>query len=380
MKILVNGSGVRVGGGVTVLMNFLKVVSAYESDHAHTYHVLVPAGVGYDQYEGEVVTIETLAEKMNNPLRRLYLDHTFLRKRIAGISPDVVFTVGHMAVPTPLPQGILFMYPYAIYPKDKKVWEILSPIHRLDLRARNLIFKQRLKFATVVFPQTYTSKKRLQLYYGNRIQKLRVVPTAYSKIGDGLVVKPHFDRKKEKIYLLCLTKYYKHKNLEILLAVAEMLRSTGSNLKIVTTVEGDQGAGSQEFIDAISSYQLEDILINIGKVPFKEVPALYKQVDGLLLPTLLESFSATYADSLMLKVPIFTSDRDFAKDVCGDAAYYFDPLNAKSIFEVVTCAFQHQDEMKKKIEIGYERALNFPSWNTVATMFITELESIYEKS
>ena len=72
----------------------------------------------------------------------------------------------------------------------------------------------------------------------------------------------------------------------------------------------------------------------------EHVPILYKQVDGMIMPTLLESFSATYIDSMALGVPIFTSDRDFARDVCGDAAWYFDPLNAESIFEVISNAFQ----------------------------------------
>jgi hypothetical protein len=35
---------------------------------------------------------------------------------------------------------------------------------------------------------------------------------------------------------------------------------------------------------------------------------------------------------------MFTSDRDFARDLCMDAAIYFDPLDPENILETVTNA------------------------------------------
>ena len=51
----------------------------------------------------------------------------------------------------------------------------------------------------------------------------------------------------------------------------------------------------------------------------------------MILPTLLESFSATYIEAMFHGKTILTSDLDFARDVCGEAAFYFDPLNPQSI-------------------------------------------------
>ncbi len=48
----------------------------------------------------------------------------------------------------------------------------------------------------------------------------------------------------------------------------------------------------------LQTLNLSDTIINLGTVPVNDVGSLYAQVDTLLLPTLLESFSATYADSL----------------------------------------------------------------------------------
>lgn len=104
------------------------------------------------------------------------------------------------------------------------------------------------------------------------------------------------------------------------------------------------------------------------------MPALYQQVDALLLPTLLESFSATYLDSFYYRKPVFTSDRDFAKDVCADAAYYFDPLSAQSILSLLDNAYGDAAAMEQKIAAGYERMMSLPDWDAVAEKYIEQLE------
>ena len=52
---------------------------------------------------------------------------------------------------------------------------------------------------------------------------------------------------------------------------------------------------------------------------------------GLFLPSFLESFSSNYIEALSQKRLIFTSDRDFSREVCGDYAIYFEPFSALSI-------------------------------------------------
>jgi len=61
------------------------------------------------------------------------------------------------------------------------------------------------------------------------------------------------------------------------------------------------------------------------------VPSLYAQSDALLMPTLLESFSGTYVEAMFHKIVILTSKLDFAEDVCGESAFYFDPTSPEDI-------------------------------------------------
>jgi glycosyltransferase involved in cell wall biosynthesis len=61
----------------------------------------------------------------------------------------------------------------------------------------------------------------------------------------------------------------------------------------------------------------------------------------LFLPTLLESFGNIYLEAMSLGVPILTSDRDFARWVCGESALFFDPLSAYSIVESIKNLSDH---------------------------------------
>jgi glycosyltransferase involved in cell wall biosynthesis len=185
-----------------------------------------------------------------------------------------------------------------------------------------------------------------------------------------------FKKENNTIYLLCLTRYYPHKNVEILLKLGELLKKNKAPYKIITTIDSMQTLQAKTFVENIKILNLSDIIINLGTVPVNDVRSLYGQVDALLLPTLLESFSATYADSLFLKKPIFTSDRDFAKDVCADCAYYFDPMSAASIYNAIEDAYKNRNLMEIKLNKGFERVNNFPDWNKVADLYIEQLRKL----
>ncbi len=97
---------------------------------------------------------------MEFPLHRLWGDYLWLKRKINQINPDVVLTMGNIAIPTKYKQGVIFMWPYVIYPSEKYVWQLLSKTsffkHKLIIK----IFKMRLKYADVIFPQIKTSCPR----------------------------------------------------------------------------------------------------------------------------------------------------------------------------------------------------------------------------
>ena len=373
MKIAVNAVNLQSAGGLTVALNFIKCIREGVAPGVELV-VFAPRDRGYEDFASESIEIITIPKSWNSFSRRLYVDNSWLPRQIKKSGAEVVFTMGNFAVPTDLPQGVLFMWPYAIYPDEPEVWSRMSTKDRWIRRLRIKAFKGRLKYAQIVFPQTETSQKRLKKYYPREIRKTAVVPMAFSTIGAGQTKnKTFFPREANHKYLLCLTRYYEHKNVEILLEVAQHIKAEQTPLRIVSTIGADQHSKAKAFIDNIKSQGLDDVLLNIGPVPIGDVPALYDQVDGLILPTLLESFSATYVDSMRYHKPIFTSDLDFARDACGDCGIYFDPFSAEDIYQKLYTAFEQEALLQEKIALGVERVDILPNWESVAKAYVDQL-------
>ncbi|MCD8531352.1 MAG: glycosyltransferase [Saccharospirillaceae bacterium] len=72
-----------------------------------------------------------------------------------------------------------------------------------------------------------------------------------------------------------------------------------------------------------SRLNVSDLIINVGRLSLSECLEYYKRSNIVFLPTLLEVFSATYLEAMAVGVPIVTTDLDFAKDNCGDAALFY---------------------------------------------------------
>ncbi len=104
------------------------------------------------------------------------------------------------------------------------------------------------------------------------------------------------------------------------------------------------------------------------------VPSLYEQCDALFMPTLLEFFSGTYIEAMLYKKPILTSDRDFARDVCQDAADYIDPHDVDDIFGAMQEFERNSARRSALIKAGTLRLKEMPNWDSVAQSVLSTVD------
>jgi glycosyltransferase involved in cell wall biosynthesis len=103
----------------------------------------------------------------------------------------------------------------------------------------------------------------------------------------------------------------------------------------------------------------------------------YTACHALCLPTLLESFTATYVEAMHFRRPILTSDLDFAHAVCGDAALYFDPWSPESIRSAIERLRVDSALADDLVARGSARlARLFRSWEEIAAGLLVELQQI----
>lgn len=166
-----------------------------------------------------------------------------------------------------------------------------------------------------------------------------------------------------------------NKNFSILNEVIPILRERHPSGKIKFYVTIPEESYNQIFDESVK----EDV-INVGPLKVEECPDFVDSCDALFLPTLLECFSASYPEAMLLGKPILTSDLPFATSVCGDSASYFDPLNpseiAERIFSLVENPHLYQDLQNK----GLEQIKVFPSPHERAEEYIKILKTIAKKN
>ena len=371
MKILVNCSNLKTAGGLAVALNFIKWVSKNSNEE---YLFIAPDTKDYRaiQRSTNVELIFLNDFWTSSIVGRFILDEVgFLFLRFITRS-DIIFTMGNFAVRSFKPQALLYMWPYPNYPEFTEIWSRMDRRTRLKQKLRLIEFRRKLSRAAVVFPQTSTSEKRLKKIYASIVKSTRVIPMGVSTISNSINLEKSWHERGE-IKLICLTRYYSHKNIEILIELGEIIVDRGLKIYIDITVDANQNSGSLLLDNLINNSRAKNVVRLIGNVAIEEVINLYEQYDGMILPTLLESYSATYADCLAYGMPLLTSDLDFAHDACGESAHFFDPFSAHSILDTILFAMESPGEITRKVELGRLKSSKSPKWSEIGKRYENEL-------
>lgn len=269
-----------------------------------------------------------LPTKLSNHTINLFLNRRWFKRMERSIKPDCVLcTSGPMYWTPKTPCLMGFNLPHHIYRESpyfntntiasKIRWFLRRTFHRLYFRRESDAF----------FVQTDDVNERFRKYVGR--EEVYTVPNTYSVSYRNIEQFPPKLPTRNEGITRCLTisAYYPHKNLGIIKKVVDVLETKGrKDIQFVVTLP-------QNYYDMLFPPEYRDRIINVGFVPSKEGPSLYEECDIMFLPTLLECFSASYAEAMVMRKPIITSDMGFAHCVCKDAAVYFNPVDAEEIAE-----------------------------------------------
>ncbi len=371
--ILVNGISAKSGGGRSILTNFLTVLKSRKPHHKFT--VVVSSVSGYEKFIGEninIISYPILSKQALLPFTNAFVLPGLARK----LSCDLVFNPADLPIPTDLPQLFLFDWPYAAYP-ESVAWRRGGLMDIAKRRFKYYLFRKYLKFIDVMIAQGPALRERLVRLYG--FEAIPVVPNAVSI--DNIMSSGGRDFCLSGGFkLLCLSHYYSHKNLESFMDLGELIRVNQLDWRIVITIHPDQGHGAGRLLNEICKRGLADIICNVGPVSMADVPSLYRQVDALLLPTLLESFSGTYVEAMFHGKPIFTSNYEFATDVCQGAALYFDPLDVLDMFQCIRLATDNPNLIVQKIVAGKDRLRSMLNWNQAFDAYMAIINGMLKKN
>lgn len=351
-RVLINSANLHQGGGVQVAASFLsELLSADELDEQFTVWAstevatsLQKSGVAFQR----LPNVEVVDE---------YGLSAWLSKRNKALSDfDLVFTIfGPNYFRNKNYTNLVgFAQPWIL---DDSAYSLLSPLSRLKTKLK--FFAQKLFFKTAdafvvelehvrdgLYTKGIAKPGSVHVAY-NCISSLYLKPETWQPLESG-ITSPNF-----KVGFL--GRDYAHKNTSILPGVKSILAEKyGLNVDFFVTFNEQEWANKPE--------AFRSSIANVGSLAVTQCPSFYQALDAVIFPSLLECFSATPLESMAMEKPLFASDRRFVKDICGDFALYFDPLDPENVADVIASYIQNQHgKDSERLALAREHAINFSS-------------------
>lgn len=369
MNILINCSNLTVGGGIQVAHSFLNSIKNNKKDNFFIvlsdslncqiskldfpsnfkfFQFKIP--INFNLFRGNVLFLDDIVKKNSVCIVFSIFGPTYWR-------PKVRHVVG-------------FAKPHYIY-TNSPFFKIVSFKQKVLLRLKRFLHLRDFELnSDVLISENEDVSNKLKFLFPHK--KVFTVSNFYNQIFDFPEIwdkdlsLPPFDG----FTLLTISANYPHKNLSVILDVIRVLKFNNPEFKfrfVLTIERGDLSSALQE--------DIENYVIFLGKVQVNQVPHLYSQADAVFLPSLLECFSANYPEAMKMKIPIITSNLDFAKSICVNSALYFDPLDAEDIAKKILFLADNEILQFDLTEMGFKRLSAFDNYNSRANKYLEILEN-----
>jgi glycosyltransferase involved in cell wall biosynthesis len=201
--------------------------------------------------------------------------------------------------------------------------------------------------------------------------KVSVTLEAADPITDRPVTVPKLQGKR---YIMYVGRPTPHKNLGRLIDAFAIMQKTRSDLHLVLV--GKTDFNYERHAIYVREHKIPNVIFT-GFTSDAQLRWLYEHCRAYTFPSLSEGFGLPPLEAMLHGAPVVASNATCIPEVCGDAAYYFDPLNieemAAKIGEVVDDPLIRED----LIERGKKQVAKY-SWNRMAKQTLAVYEQALE--
>lgn len=326
------------------------------------------AGVGGGRFRGENLHLPRLARRFG---------------------ADVIFTpmgTGPLGSLIPrIPRVVGWHDGTALYP-DSPMWAGHPARELVPQRLRVGYAALALRGVSRVCVQTPTMGRRVTAVLGVPAERIRIVPNGLSAFLAPEAPAPDVPSVPRRI--LVVTTTMAAKNLPAIPRVARALAAAGvGDAEIVVTLSPEDGAQSMGLaapaaamgdggtVGGAGVVQGGPVPVRcVGPVPHGDLGAFYRGGAAVLVPSWVESFTAVYPEAWHFGLPVVTSDLDFARDLCGEAALYAPPERPSAFAAPLARVLEDVGLRDTLRRAGRARLALLPDWDQRFALYLAALE------
>lgn len=369
MVFLINASNLKAGGGLQVADSICEQLNKYKE---HRFVVVLSKFLKSTKERiKDYDNVEIFSYDMPDTFRSIvlgrdsFLDDIVIKKKINAVLtvfgpsrwiPRVPHLSGFALAQLVTPESPYFQ---RMQKKERLKWKLWCRVRKWSLK----------RSADVFWTENPFISQRLELLLKTKV--VYTVSNNYNQVFDNP------DQWKQSIKLpsfngvtcLSISSPADHKNFSIIEGIVRYLREVHPDFKVrfVLTFSPDKWLFSKD---------VRDNIVYTGKVDVSECPNLYKQADIMFMPSLLECFTATYPEAMRMNVPVVTTELEFARGLCGDAACYYSAVDAKSAADAIYTVATDKAYRSELIANGQERLKEFDNYEQRAEKLIAILEEV----
>ncbi|MBE7463720.1 MAG: glycosyltransferase family 4 protein [Planctomycetes bacterium] len=360
-RVLIDAAQVVVGGGIQVALALLEHASKSTEMEFHAATSSEVKAQMPDATCDALASIHALPNQ-SSALRRIRDISIRLPHIAKEVKPDLVFTVfgpPYWRFDGPHISG--FALPKLIYPVEHYLNEVW-PWTKAAACLTNALKAWACRQADAWIAETDTVRKRMHEYLGFPLDRIEVVRNSYSTSFARSLSNSRPQEPTAVWTILVPSAYYSHKDLERVPETARLLQDAGQENFLFRFTIPKESSNWGAIKGMALDFGVGDRLYTVGAIPHERFSELYLSSDVVFLPTLLECSTAVYPEAFLAEKPLVTTDLDFARELCGHGALFFEPRSAvdaaRALMEVRSSA-----STRARLIEGGKKALrqNYPS-------------------
>jgi len=381
VKVLINAVSANMGGALTYITSILREIPHIAGNDK--FVVVIPPATQQtlkSVVDKQVIELAPYELGEGKALQRMYFDNWILPRLALEHEAEVLFSAtGFCSLRSPCPQVLLVRNAAFFCPLlEQKYKEVGRSYH--SVRARRWMSLVSVRGADAVLFPTDAVLKLLETHTSLAGKRTEVLHYGFAPDGffcdgaDAPDIVNKIDRWKNKGYqiLLNVSACAFHKNLETIIKSLPAIISSGLKVKFVTTLSRGR-LGDPEIFDRLMKQTrelgLSDVVVSAGYLKHDQMHHLYKKADVFIFPSFTESFGHPLVEAMACGLPVVASDMPVNRELCGEAASYFDTFSKKNCSEILTEVLSNRDKRLAMRERSLERAKDF-SWQSHVTALL----------
>jgi glycosyltransferase involved in cell wall biosynthesis len=370
MHLFINSLAASAGGGLTYIRNVLPHL-ATRAD----LRVTVALGPGLKEEFGGLSNLDFL-ELDCSPTRRFWYEQSALSGLIRSSRADVLLSTGNFALrKSPVPQILLSrnsIYTSADYYRDLRnrheyrAW--------LDTRLRALLAKRSIRWANVTVAPSEAFAAELRCWTGAPILAIHHGFDAEGFTRDSSPLSTEVEEKlrsaERSLKLLFVSHYNYYRNFETLIRALPLLRDRMADRAVKLLLTCSLAAGKnpgayhpEAAADLVRKLGVSDMVLELGAIPSRQLHQLYARADVYVTAAYAETFAHPLVEAMASGLPVVASELPVHREICGDAAPYFQRFSSNELAETVVQIAQSPERSKRMAAAGVGRSRYF-SWKT----------------